>query len=99
FELIICLFAALYRRPMLALARMMLDPKGYIPRTEKMKLDSKPKLNLYDVLAREKYFELEAAQVIIRKMLKFSGIAEAQLKSAVESTGARWYELGEEMNV
>jgi hypothetical protein len=85
--------SAFYRRPILALARMILDPGAYIPQSEKKQSDLK--LHPGDVLAREELFELQAAQRIMKNILQFMGIKEADLRTSVESTGANWFERGE----
>jgi hypothetical protein len=72
---------------------MILDPKRYIPQSEKKKRDLR--LNPNDILAREEYFELIEAQGVIKKILTFIKMSEGDLRSAVESTGAKWYERGE----
>ena len=84
---------ALYRRPVLALARMILDPKRYVPQSERKQRDLC--LRPTDLLAREEHFELIEAQGIIKKILTFIDMSERNLKSEVESTGARWFERGE----
>jgi len=53
------------------------------------------RLNPNDILAREEYFELIEAQGVIKKILTFIKMSEGDLRSAVESTGAKWYERGE----
>ena len=87
----------MHRRALLALARMILSPASYRPETEKKKLDLK--LHAHDLLEREEHFELMAAQKIMQEVLHFSKVNEDQLKKTVESTGARWYEQGEEMKL
>jgi hypothetical protein len=86
---------AVYRRPVLALARMILEPKRYMPQSEKQQRDLH--LSTADVLAREEHFELVEAQGIMKKILTAINLSECELKAAVESTGARWFDRGEEI--
>jgi len=72
---------------------MILAPKRYIPQSEKTQRDLR--LNSTDVLAREEHFELVEAQEIMKNILTFLNMSEGELRLAVESTGARWFERGE----
>ena len=85
----------MYKRAILALARMILDPTFYLPESEKKKRDLK--LHAHDLLLREEYFECLEAQKIMRQVLQSFGLEEDNLKQTVESTGPMWYERGEEM--
>jgi hypothetical protein len=85
----------MYKRPILALARMILDPASYLPESEKKKRDVK--INAHDFLVREEHLELLEAQKIMRQVLQTLGLEEDHLKQTVESTGPMWYERGEEM--
>ena len=85
----------MYRRPVLALARMILEPNRYIPQSERTQRDVR--LNSTDILAREEHFELLEAQEIMKKILTFINMSEDELRLAVESTGARWFERGEDI--
>jgi uncharacterized membrane protein YcaP (DUF421 family) len=87
----------MHKRAMLALARMILAPTSYLPQSEKKKRDLK--LHPHDLIAREEHFELLEAQKIMRQVLQSLGLDEDQLKQAVELTGAKWYEQGEEMTL
>jgi hypothetical protein len=78
---------------MLALARMVFDPRAYVPQSEKKRPDLK--LSPQDVLAREEHYEHLAAEAIMKQILGAAHISESDLKSAVESNGAKWYERGE----
>jgi hypothetical protein len=82
---------------MLALARMILSPASYRPQSETRKLDLK--LHPQDLLEREEHFELIEAQTIMQEVLQFLRVNQEQLKKTVESTGARWYEQGEEIDL
>ena len=85
----------MHKRPILALARMILDPTFYLPESEKKKCDLKLQAN--DLLVREEHFELLEAQKIMRQVLQSIGLEEDDLRHTVETTGHMWYKLGEEM--
>jgi hypothetical protein len=90
--LIRTIILALYRRPILALARMILDPNAYIPEGERKKREVR--LPKWDMLLREEYFELEEARKVMLAVLEFVKVGAEQLQSEVEGTGARWFERG-----
>jgi len=91
------LVLALFRRATLALARMILDPRRYRPQSKKNGPDIR--LSGWDLLQREEHHELQAAQTIVRDMLRFADIKEEQLASMVESTGSTWFECGDTMEL
>jgi hypothetical protein len=74
---------------------MILHPNTYVPEVDK----GHPELVLHshDILAREEHFELVKAQEVMKSVLKYVGIAESDLRKTVESTGANWFEMGDEI--
>jgi hypothetical protein len=87
-------FIEIYRRPFLALARMILHPKDYVPINERKKPDLQ--LTSWDVLLREEQGEIEEAQKIIESILEKAGISKQVMELEVLVAGQGWVELGQD---
>lgn len=83
----------IYRRPFLALARMVLTPNVYISKSERVK--PAVKLTEWDTLCREEMAELKEAQQIIQEILP--RIDVLNLDQEVLVAGETWMELGDKL--
>jgi hypothetical protein len=88
------LFTEIYRRPFMALARMILKPKEYVSSSERKKPDLP--MTTWDVLFREEEGEMDEAQKRIELILKTAGISQDVMESEVLGGGERWMALGED---
>jgi|ERR1700722_5543822 hypothetical protein len=82
-------FIEIYRKPFLALARMVLKPEAYRVPRERKKAQELP-LTSWDVLFREEEGEFAEAQKIIRAILERAKISEATIDSEVLIGGENW---------
>ena len=89
--------SAMFYKPMMALASMILYPRSYIPSTEIKKPELK--ITAMDLLVREEHFEFEAAAKIMREVLESLNCSSNNLLDILCKSGAAWFERGEEVKL
>lgn len=95
-HVVVLLKSEIYRRPFLALARMLLKRDEYVPASMRGKKPEAPELPMtaWDILYREEEGEIKEAQARIRAILGKMGIKEDNLDTMVKVGGEHWMELG-----